>query len=273
MSTYFGALMRASGLKPAGAPWESPQHAIESRIPDLALQAHPAAKDDSREPPRSQADPSFAARDAHAQPVAAAPARATAIDAPPAQIAAADAARTEASRLDDGSGAGSGSRAERAAQGPSVPRDRAGRETGLLAALQWVRADPELARLDESRDLRVSGIEGETAGPAAAETPSPIAATFAHEEPSTVVRHAHAHALVAPVPPAAQGFPAVLDDRSSRGQETVEVSIGAIHVRVDAAPPRAVVTAPVPAPRPKAPTNADHPRARSGLSRRALRTI
>ena len=271
MSTYFGALMRASGLAPAGAPRESPRHAIEAGISDLTLKAHPASQDDAQAPPRSQADRSFAARDAQAQPVAPAPARATAIGAFPGQIAAADAARADASRLNDGSDAGSRSRDERPAHGPSVPRDRATGETGLLAALQWVRADPELARLGESRDRRAQVNEGVGAGPAAGEPSAPIGAAFAHEEPSTVVRHAHA--LATPVPPAAQGFAAVLDDRSSRAQEIVEVSIGAIHVRVDAAPPRAVVTAPVTAPRPKPRPDADHSRARSGLARRALRTL
>lgn len=51
-------------------------------------------------------------------------------------------------------------------------------------------------------------------------------------------------------------------------EEVVEVSIGAIHLRVDAPPPQTVVQAPAPSPRPPP----DRP-PRSTLSRRALRRL
>jgi hypothetical protein len=57
--------------------------------------------------------------------------------------------------------------------------------------------------------------------------------------------------------------------RPATHDETVEISIGAIHLRVDAPPPQTVAQTLAPPPRPPA----DRPPPRSSLTRRALRRL
>ena len=264
MSTYFAALMRASGLASADAHREVARDGLESRGLEAPTEAGAIARDAPEPPDRSLAPPPTA------QPAGTVP-RAMEFTASPAQIPSADTARTEPSRVIDGRDGGERPRDVRPSEAASTPSEHATHEAGLLAALRWVRADPQLAHPEEPRDLRVRAIEVEGAAPATPEMSPPMTPTIAHEQPPTVVHATQAFATQAP--PAAQAFLLARDGMPSNAQEVVEVSIGAIHVRVDAPAPSARVASAAPAPRPRAQSDAVRTPPRSGLARRALRRI
>ena len=250
MSNYFGALMRASGLAPADPRPEAARHVVDSHELDRAVEAGPIAREAFPEPSVSHpTDPSFAPPHAQAKV-----SRATEFAAAPGQIPPTDSAPAGPFQVRDSRDAGDRPGDEHPSEEPPSPSEHATREAGLLAALRWVRADPQLARPQETRDLRVPAIEVEGAA-AEPETPPPMTPTRAHAKPSAVVDAAQAFTVQAALLPAR-------DDVPSNTHEVVEVSIGAIHVRVDA-----------PAPRPKAQSDTVRTPPRSGLARRALRRI
>ncbi len=147
------------------------------------------------------------------------------------------------------------------------------------AALRWVTADvgspgalTEIALTPEptppipAQELTTHKITPATMPSVSAPEAQPVAgATALLPEALTRLR-------VAPIrhlEPIDQPSPwAIGTRRPASHDETVEITIGAIHLRVDAPPPQTVVQAPVPTSRPPA----DRP-PRSALTRRALRRI
>ncbi len=147
----------------------------------------------------------------------------------------------------------------------------------VQAALRWVAAGDQTASSTIAPDI----------------TPSPPKApqALAADQPSPPARSIVSRPLVEPASPTAklpelamptraapirqmeakeQALPPVRGTRRADSrEETVEVTIGAIHLRVDAPPPQTVVQSPLPTPR----STADRPPPRSALSRRALRRI
>jgi hypothetical protein len=166
---------------------------------------------------------------------------------------------------------------------PAPSADSAKRELGqtlVRAALRWVAAGPPpIAAVAPVDPAPVSAVREGTSRAAMASVPGgdgeveaqppTTAATSAVPNSSAPERH------VTP-PPAVRSARVVsardLPAARLRRNETVEVSIGAIHVRVDAPPPQTAA-------RPAAPPAAAAQRAagtapqRSALARRALRRI
>ena len=266
MSTYFRALMRASGLAAADARPETARHAMDSSGLDPAVEAGAIARETIPETVSQPTDRSFAPP---AAPPMANVSRAAEFTTSPTQIPPKDAAPTGHSQASNGRDAGDRPRDERPSEAASIPSEHATQEAELLAALRWVRADPQLAGTEETRDLNVRAIEVEGAAPAGAEASPPTTQTIAHEKPPTIAHATHAY----PTSPVTQGRSPTFDRMPAHAQEVIEVSIGAIHVRVDAPPPSARVAPSASTLRPKARSDAVHKPPRSGLARRALRRI
>lgn len=285
MSGYFDALMRSSGMDIGG---RAPATAYVERSP-----AATASRAVETAPASQQAVAPIPAADSIEQPVLeVAPARSAPsmpdADAHGAQAAFAGPDEVRPHTMTD---------ADSVADAPAVPATRPAEGTKpdlgqqlVRAAMQWVAADPQhvpavakvvpprgqppLSR-DEgtsviapspvlSRPPRDRGVDA-SAEPLRATVATPPALDLTTHEPfappALPIRSARQAAAVPPVPVA-----------SSSRDEVVEVSIGAIHVRVDA--PSAQTVA-----RPATMSPATGPRAgtatpvRSALSRRALRRI
>ncbi len=265
MSSYFDALMRASGLSAADARppevsllpvFESTPLAVGAEVDPIASDALPVRPGPRPSvPPFVPQDPqpgpaATATAEEHAQALPMQSSRARAIDVPESH-----AARQEQSSPED-------SPAESAA---------AAGDARLLAAFRWVRADPHLARSEEAPEQRVRAIDVADAAPAAAVAMSTtIPRTIAHEHPAASIPAAQAFASGLSSEPARSEAHAAVP---SHAHEAVEVSIGAIHVRVDAPSRPAVAAASQPAPLPKARAGTAHAEPRSALGRRALRRI
>ncbi|MGH8581315.1 MAG: hypothetical protein ACREWG_00705 [Gammaproteobacteria bacterium] len=125
------------------------------------------------------------------------------------------------------------------------------------AALRWVTA--EVQTPGAPTEIEIALEQPPRAGPA------PDAATRPPEAltPLRVAPIRPSESIELP-PPWASG-----KRRPATHEETVEIAIGAIHLRVDAPPPQTVVQAPAPTPRP----TADRPPPRSALTRRVLRRL
>jgi hypothetical protein len=137
------------------------------------------------------------------------------------------------------------------------------------AALTWVAADPRM------RAMPGTSAQEDPPPPAAFEPSTPAQPA---EDASEEIEHlAPAHADAPDTLPAQRPRNATraTSERRARSstpaapprEEVIEISIGAIHLRVDAPAPQTIVAAPAPAPA-AAPVRAPTPR--SPLSRRAL---
>jgi hypothetical protein len=294
MSDYFDALIRSSGMAlgpgmPATMPGDGPPGGV---APELGLVEIEVQREMSQPmpPPAIALAPPAPLRPASV-PSPSGLARASQTRSPEATGAPPTATEVAASvtpaappptprRPDPGPLPAPAS--EVAATATTGPPDL--RQAMMRAAMRWVAADPEFpastapevtppprpsdqdpARRDDP-SVRVAGSSAGDGRHAARPTTRPA-------PPPT-------RSIVTPVSmPASRGEEAVARTPArtseptylARHDEMVEVSIGAIHVRVDAPAPQ-TVTAPPPPAAGKRPV-AERPPARSGLARRALRRI
>ncbi|HUG24244.1 hypothetical protein [Piscinibacter sp.] len=281
MSDYFGALMRSSGLAVGGAaPIVAPRveagMPVEVHVEQPAVRAEPAmspaprAAHSAESPePAVRALPAQVARDVHDEP-AQRPDRPREPEAAPtsAQTSAPMEAAAVAHPSIDAA-------AQPASQAPVTAH------TLVRTAMQWVAAGPQEVRAkppavidppiattppepaprspDEIRDQRP---------PARAES---LELPPSHEHPPSPPRLAPPPIPARPLIPQPATLRAERPSPASPRDDTVEVSIGAIHVRVDAPATQTVARTPPPPPAPRA-ASAPRPE-RSALSRRALRRI
>lgn len=293
-SDYFAALMRASGLAPvparvhAGPSPAEPGIVEEHALPDAApaqdaLQAPDALPAAARPPdalppgatvpaarPEAPAPPS-------ARPGGPLPDRAA---APMAHRAPAPGPRAEAAPM------------RRDAE-PATPADaqEASRQSMLRVALNWVHGapHPDVREVPEATDA--AGAAGpmpadadadvlpqpgvESAPPAIASPSAPAApAAAARRAARPAPRHAPS-AQPGPVAPplAATPWPRMPAAAADAGADRLEISIGAIHLSVEA-PPAQIAPSPSPPPAPAAPTAARGAGPRRGdFDRRLLRHL
>ena len=280
MSDYFGALMRSSGIDVGGRPPQgsAPPAATAQTLEAIETQIDVAAPGAEAPPmraaPAESAPTPLRAAAAFAAPGLAHPARAS-IAAGAAESAATEPVRDtdtglETPRSDDATMADAPTRAASTRQALTPESPAALGQVLVRAALQWVAADPQQPPSDPPAQRRQEAREPPI-DPARA-VAMPAASSFVHAE----TRSPSADPLAA-TPPRPDRFvrpvtavaavpaPAERDER-------VEISIGAIHLRVDA--PAAQTVARTPAPPPAAARPAPAPTApRSALSRRTLHTI
>lgn len=308
MSDYFGALMRSSGL--AATETKRPHDAREAVLPALeetgaetgivtATDPAPGAAATPAAAPTTgaqTASATTASPTAAAQPqasiqrvqaaVAASPSpTATPVPVPvpvpaaaPPSVAAASAHhddRADASRVPVFSDTGSPYRATQ--ETDASPRDRVSEGPSRVhAALQWIAADPHAV---EPRNAPVQrALHADTAqpppqaGPSLADAPPALHAPLAaHERDAAAPMRSTAieawlHEPTIPVPASRRQR-----EHADAGGELVEVSIGAIHVRVDA--PAAQTRLAPAAPAAAAPRAPNRPASRDAVARRLLRRI
>ncbi|MDH4554516.1 hypothetical protein E8F11_04855 [Pseudomonas sp. BN417] len=278
MSDYFAALMRASNLFASGAT-PSPEAPLEFGVeaPAAPLPAAPALRPLRTEP--------RAAVIASEQPT------------PAAQVSQPVPARQRHDAIHPASSAipalvAPGPRAEPATRSPAAPQSRqpgvelpdggpprspqAGER--VQAAMRWVASDPQLtppvqpaptprramAENPDRGQTPFAAIPPEASAPlepprpplarneASAPLPTPVAIPIQATEPAR--RYAEPEAQVA------------------AAEEQLEISIGAIHLRVEAPAPRTLARTATPATPAQQPAASASP-TRSGLSRRALRRL
>ena len=285
MNDYFGSLMRSSGL---GIGAQSPAPAlgpVEAGVVEVEIERGPTEVASVPSPNASTAQPAGAR----------APVSDRASPPVPLQASDAHALPTVQARLATPPQADSGVAADEAADSPPAPVAPSAAEppqsplgpTLVRAAMQWVAADPTQARgiapfvpppassegaaikaqaraATPARPLREATAPADEPGRAAAPAQQPVAlaepGTRAPEQaPALAIRPARSVPMAPPEPLE----PWVRDER-------VEVSIGAIHLRVDAPAPQTIAR---PAPAPVVAPRAAALAPRSALSRRALRRI
>jgi hypothetical protein len=277
MNGYFGALMRASGMPiagrtPAVAPVESPVVEANVEVSQAPMPAHTVSA-----PPT----PQQAVRPIHVSTAVAPPAPVV----PPADDSHAAAAAFAAVEHADSHAAKNAAEAVPASRTIEPAKPPLGQAL-VRAAMQWVATDTPQARIvpqvEPPSEQPLAARGNETRVVASMPAPrdrraerqaqpqdDPLAAAPA---PDRSIRKAVAPQAVAihsthPAPASPQ-MPVVPGDRD----EVVEVSIGAIHVRVDA-PVAQTIARPAAAPPAAARRTPTSPSQRSGLSRRALRRI
>ena len=280
MNGYFEALMRSSGMTIDG------RAAAPRRLEgghQAASQAEPTVVDVNAEA-SSQAATSTTGRAAAPQQTA--PVSRSSINADPHSLPVADTGdhRTAAPDVDDAGmqtpGVNDVTTTSRMA--PPVPGDEL-----IRAAMRWVAADTHVSAVARPDALSFPTIDvGEISSDAPRNEP-PIVLVMARDDEDDADA-APTHAIVttptAPmvatperaVPttrsmhvPAQARVPSITTAPAPR-EDVVEVSIGAIHVRVDAPAAQTVIS---PAATPPGPRVAHTPPMRSDLSRRALRRI
>jgi hypothetical protein len=296
MSNYFDALLQASGIA-VGPPADRARPAHPVQAADFGIE------EVIDERPQSALEPS-PPPDARLRPIAGENGRA---DVPAAQSAvsapspAARQPQPAASPPSNASSSGSSSvpdpapapamasvRAPGVTRAPAQEADStalSAPDAVMQAALRWVAAGD--GALDASPAPAAKPI-ADGAPPAAREATDRVHAGNAAVPAASLVRDRSVADIASAVdatvvqlrdtlgPPRAQAAdargPAPLEARADgedAAEDVVHISIGAIHVRVDAPPPPAVsVASPPPA---RTPPPAQAPR--SGLSRRALRRI
>ncbi len=277
MNGYFGALMRASGMPIAGrapalAPVESPVLEANVEVSQAPMPAHTVS---------TPSTPQHVVRPIHVHTPVAPPAPA-ASPADNSHVAAAKLASLERSDSPAAKDAADAVPASRTIEPPKPPLGQA----LVRAAMQWVATDT-------SQPRRVAQVDPPSEQPVAARGNEArvVASMPAHRDhraepqaqpqddatvvapvPDTSVREPAAPQAIAihSIHPAhaSRQMPAVPVDRD----EVVEVSIGAIHVRVDA-PVAQTIARPAATPPSMARRTPTSPSQRSGLSRRALRRI
>jgi hypothetical protein len=249
MSDYFDALMVSSGLAAAPVPKTAAPAANDAS--DDIIEIDAAGEADAASTPMPQHRPS-----------------------PPPDLPQ-DAGRVGKAKVSVSSAAAarSGEQAPPPAGSapPRAPAPAPGHDA-VRAALDWIAADPQHA--DEMHEPRTQSSAAVAA--TAAHAGQRSLAGFAVEDratdpPQTTPRPDLAH------DEADSHFAPAISSPSDRrtgarpaDDEIVEVTIGAIHVHVDA-PPQTIVPPPTP-PQPASPPW-DQPAARSGLSRRILRRL
>lgn len=280
MSDYFGALMRSSGLAVGGAaPIVAPRidtgMPVEVHVEQPAARAEPAMSPAPRaaHPPENLGPAVHAlsvqeAHDVHGEP-------AQRLDRLHEPEAAPASVQTPAPL-------GTAATANPSIEGITTPAPPAAvtAHTLVRSAMQWVAAGPQEVRAkppavidapiatappestsrspDEIRDQRPSARDG---------FPGLHPGHEHDEHPSLALAPIPARPLITS-PATLRAEPAA---PASPRDDSVEVSIGAIHVRVDAPPTQTVARTP---PAPPSPRAAHAPRPeRSTLSRRALRRI
>lgn len=234
MSNYFDGLIRASGLAAGSYPPVAADHGITEI--EVQHDAPPSATSPVTEEPRTN--------DQRADFITPPPMATPTLPAPPIREDAAPPRKAYTGLASDRSLPAS------PAQSPQPQSDLPDLGQAMAHALRWVTAD----------------VESPSALTEIALEPAPP------NLPQALTTHGITPLRVAPI-----RQPESIDQtspwasgtrRPATHDETVEISIGAIHLRVDAPPPQTVVQAPAPTPRPPA----DRP-PRSALSRRALRRI
>jgi hypothetical protein len=285
MSSYFGALIRSSGMRigSADAPSEVRSPASDG-IVEINEERYASSPERSSTAPASQeaapqatapamkaaADGNVAAQPPSLPPVR--PAIAPAASSAPA-VAAAPTSRTQVNSRDPVPAP-----AER--RSTVAPEPASSSVDPVRLALQWIAADPE-ARGPSAVASRSVVPVSPSLGHASAEVSTPrvaareIGVPVVHEvRQAAPVRQPSARTIApppvqsvveppsAPVPRSGRG-----NDRGDAAEETLEISIGTINLHVEAPAPRTVVQ-PAPAPA------AARPRTeRSGLHRRYLRSF
>lgn len=285
MSDYFGALIRASGLAAGTGPPVAADHGIteieaqhdapvaaDHGITDIEVQrdAPPAAITAVAKEPRRDTQPTEIITPPRvATPTLPAPAIRE-YAAPSGTAYTALASDRPLPTSPSGSPPASSPRPQEAAPKPG--------QAMVHAALRWVTADvpspsasTEIAPeptppipAPKSTAHKITPPARPAISPPEA-GPVPGATTLPPEAPIPL--------RVAPIRhPASTDQPppwASATRRPASHDEEVEITIGAIHLRVDSSPPQTVVQAPAPTPRPPA----DRPPPRSALTRRALRRL
>jgi hypothetical protein len=285
MSDYFGALLRMSGIAVgAGAP--AVAHPVAPSAPVVIQAEHSASaeqpqavqqtrvKQPSRQPPGDTTGAApIVPQNAESEPMPVHP-EAGRQDTPSsrgdrdgtAQAQARTAIEPDAARAPSPARAG-----ERAAAATDPPLGQA----LVRAAMRWVAAGPQQATHPPERAIprdQAPSIAAKTDGAVVGRTPHDTAVELETERPRAFpVRELEVAQASAPRPAIAAMAMASTAPPDVR-EEVVDISIGAIHVRVDAPSPQTVARTPPPSPaaasRPTAPAPA-----RSGLSRRAMRRI
>lgn len=292
MSDYFGALMRSSGLAVGGAapvlaaPPDSAAALIEIDIERSvpAMQPLPALAAQHQTRPLSPAMVSAEPQPGREPEAPAAPPTTPRVDA----TAAVDRSYDQAGRKE---ALPTSAQPPVPAASPTDHSTPAAQPLGhdvVRAVMHWVAADPQqaisvprdetgrepLAVLDttdkpivrESRPALtpLADVAPHAVLPVQTQTPkSNVTHSATEEAMAKVPRRASQTATAMPTPGAPTPLPR---------DELVEISIGAIHLRVDAPPVQTLTRSPVPkaaAPRSSAPTTTP----RSALARRALRRI
>jgi hypothetical protein len=278
MNGYFGALMRASGMPiagrtPAVAPVESPMVEANVEVSQAPMPANTVA---------TPSTPQQAVRPIHVHTAIAPAAPPAAGPADDSHEAATGFAAIEHADSRVAKTAADAVPASRTIEPAKPPLGQA----LVRAAMQWVATDtpqtrsvaqveppsehPLAARGNETNIVAsVPARRDHRAEPQAqlqedAPAAAPVSDLSAREQvaPQAVAIHS-----IHPAPASPQ-MPVVPDDR----HEVFEVSIGAIHVRVDA-PVAQTVARPAATPPAAARRTLTSPSPRSGLSRRALRRI
>jgi len=281
MSGYFGALMQSSGMAIGG---RAPAMAhVDSSVVEIDVERSPASV-----PPRTvQAS-------TPQQAVAPIPV-ANSVEhlAPPALLAAGPDAHEVQAGFAGREQAHPRAATDAAADSPAAPAARAVEmskpalgQALVRAAMQWVAVEPQQGRsvaqvvpprgqslpapgevpsvITTTQALRERGVEVQ-AQPRSATLASPTASDLAAREPVAAPALPIQSARPTPAAPPVPVTPLARD-------EVVEISIGAIHVRVDA-PAAQTVARPAATPPVAAPRVAPATPQRSALSRRALRRI
>ncbi|MDH4581248.1 hypothetical protein E8F20_05080 [Pseudomonas sp. BN415] len=276
MSDYFAALMRASGLfAPAAVPGleAPPELGVEASAP--ASQPEPASPQDSSVPTSTEARRAVATIDRSTANVPAARPRAVDNSSESARPApnplrdrpASPQRNAPIPSLPEPSTAPPVSERHEGRQAPSQADER------VRIAMRWVAADPQLATPTEPAHRHSQTVLESGHSPLQAQRPaSPSQSNPIHvPEAQAAIPALQSEVLSEPVaaaPPATpRGEPEVFE---SAGEETLEISIGAIHLRVEAPGPQTVarpIAPPARAQQPTTPVSST----RSGLSRRALR--
>jgi hypothetical protein len=280
MSDYFGALLRMSGIAiGAGAPAavaRPPAPSIEAAIPaersPPTEQHETRAQQPSREPLGDTAGAApIVPQNAEGAPTPV-PAEASLMDAPFLRADRDRRAHPQAVTTVEPDGAPVPSPPRAAERTPSATDHRLGQAL-VRAAMRWVAADPQQATHPPERAIPrdpVPSIAAKTDGAVVGRSPHDTAVELDTGHPRAfparqleVAQASAPRPAIAAMPMASTAPPDVRD-------EVVDISIGAIHVRVDAPSPQTVAgtSPPAAASRPAAPAPA-----RCGLSRRAMRRI
>jgi hypothetical protein len=302
MSDYFGALMRSSGLAATGTkrPHDA-REAVAPALEEMAAETRVVAAADpapgtaatpaaaatasaqtgsaTTAPPTAAAQPQASIQRVHAAAVAspspmAAPAPAYVPSAAPPSVAMDGAyrdGRADASRVPGFPDTGSPYRAT--PQTHASPQSLASEgPSRVSAALQWIAADPHAVdprHAPVHRPLHADSAQPPQIAESLTDAPAAPLAARERDDAAPVRSHAIEAWLREPAMPS----------HASRRQrehdaavgELVEVSIGAIHVRVDA--PAAQTRLAPAAPAAAAPRAPNRPASRDAVARRLLRRI
>jgi hypothetical protein len=254
MSDYFGALIRSSAMVLGG---QAPARAVPHAVPSLEVVGERVA-------------PALTTHAEIAPAVAMTPAAATAQSVPdkePVGETSADAvlhAVTVAASPADSAKASPGTWSQ-----PAVAPDAKASPAHELvrAAMRWVAADPQQAPTLAERarqEERASSLPGATVVEVLTLPPAHVDLTELESRSFAIPADACARAIT-PVG-------STLLERPAHS-ERLEISIGAIHLRVDAPAPQTTARTPAVPPTPTRSPQAATASSRSALARRALRRI